>query len=376
MKSIFTACFILVCLSFLHSQTIAFWNFENAGSVPAGPIAPSVLGANVSNASADLVGATSSGSPAVCSGAKTWAANFWSTSTELDYGYYYSFSVTANPGYYVDVRHFEFSYLISSSFSPQKYAIGYSVDGGPDYIAYEGTSNNTSYCGSVGVYTGAISQVGGNVVFKIFFYNQNPAGLAATVRIDNVSMTGGALLLPVEFTQFQGMAHDQGITLRWTTASERQNARIAIERSFNGKTFKPIGTVAGKGNQDVATQYSFEDPYPFPGINYYRLKQEDKDGTTSFSEVISVASINTYTGGIRVFPNPLEDACTVQLPEHLSGQARLVCLSWQGIPVQTYTLLPDQRILELDLEYVEPGPYLLLLQDQGITWSHKMLKYR
>lgn len=376
MKSIFTACFILGWLPLLYSQTVALWNFENAASVPAGPIAPSTLGTNISNASADLVGALSSGSPAVCSGAKTWAANFWSTNAELDYGYYYSFSVTANPGYYIDVRYFEFSYLISSSYSPKSYAIGYSVDGGPDYIAFEGTSNNTSYCGSVGVFTGAVSQAGGNVVFKIFFYNQSPAGQTATVRIDNVTMTGGALLLPVEFTQFQGMAHDQGISLHWTTASERQNAHIDIERSFDGTAFKTIGTAAGKGNQDVATQYSFEDPYPFPGINYYRLKQVDKDGSTSFSEVISVASINTYTGGIRVFPNPLEDACTVQLPEHLSGQARLVCLSWQGTPVQSYTLLPDQRVLELDLEDIEPGPYLLFLQDQGTIWRHKILKYK
>lgn len=358
----------------IQAQTVALWDFENVSSVPSGPIAPSFLAENTTQAFADLSGANSSGSPAVCSGSGTWATNFWPTSNGLNPGYYYSFEVHAEPGYVVNIRFFSFGYSLSSSYSPQEFAIGYSVDGGPDYIAYNASAKLSSNCGSIGIYTGATSQSGGFVRFKLFFFAQPSDGLAATVRIDNVSLNGGVRFLPVVFSQFTGTGYDEGIALQWTTAQETRNERFEVERSADGQRFRQIGVVAARSEKSYPTHYRFEDNYPFPGENFYRLRQVDTDGGSAYSETIVVQSLNTYTSGIRVFPNPFQKELTIQLPRHLSAEAQLRCVSATGQLVSKFSIQESQRILEIDLGPLPPGAYFLLLTDREVSWQHKLIK--
>lgn len=374
MRTAILCYFLLISSWYTHAQTVALWDFENVGSVPSGSIAPAILGENAAYAFADLSGANSSGSPAVCTGSGTWATNFWPTTNYPQPGYYYSFEAHAQPGYVVNVNYFSFGYSLSSAYSPQEFSIGYSVDGGQDYMIYNGSAKITSNCGNIGIYTGAVSRSGGYVRFKLFFYAQPADGLAATVRIDNVLLGGGVRFLPVEFTQFTGNAYDEGIALHWTTAQETNNGRFEIERSADGQRFRKIGDVAALSEKNYPTHYAFEDSYPFPGENYYRLHQVDLDGKSAYSETIRVNSVNTYTSGIRVFPNPFVSDLTIQLPRHLSDRAELRCMSATGRVIGSYSVSAAQRIMELDLGKWPTGVYFLVLTDGKVTWQHKLIK--
>ncbi|MEZ4980275.1 MAG: hypothetical protein R2769_01550 [Saprospiraceae bacterium] len=46
--------------------------------------------------------------------------------------------------------------------------------------------------------------------------------------------------------------------------------------------------MAGAGNSQVQKNYQFIDENPEKGLNYYRLKQMDFDGSFEYSDVVSV----------------------------------------------------------------------------------------
>lgn len=95
-------------------------------------------------------------------------------------------------------------------------------------------------------------------------------------------------LLPIELVAFEGAALSDRVRLTWTTVSERNNAYFHVERSTNGSHFVLLGTVPGSGDSSIPIHYVFDDAGPNRGVNYYRLRQVDTDGTASLSNTIAV----------------------------------------------------------------------------------------
>ncbi|KAA3639660.1 MAG: T9SS C-terminal target domain-containing protein [Bacteroidetes bacterium] len=110
-------------------------------------------------------------------------------------------------------------------------------------------------------------------------------------------------LLPVELLNFMAYQQETSVLLDWETAREQENDYFSIERSGDGKEYVPLGEVTGAGYTSSITSYEFIDRAPLTGINYYRLKQTDFDGHTSYSPVRTVTFERPSTG-IDIFPNP------------------------------------------------------------------------
>ena len=92
-------------------------------------------------------------------------------------------------------------------------------------------------------------------------------------------------LLPVELIYFGTSIHKEGVLLEWTTASEIENSHFEVEISYNGINWFSIGVVQGAGNSMEENRYSFIDNEIGSGVQYYRLKQVDYDGTEYFSNI-------------------------------------------------------------------------------------------
>ncbi|MBP9873473.1 MAG: T9SS type A sorting domain-containing protein [Haliscomenobacter sp.] len=373
MKPFWTLFFLAAWTPGLWGQDLAVWTFENLTSaVPSLPIPPSFASASIASASASVSGATNIGSPDACNGNESWATNFWPTAGSFQLGNYLIFEVYAKPGYRMEINYFGFSFSRSSSYSATGYTVTYSSDGSVETILTAGSTQSTS-CGSYGAPTPIYTKAGGWAVFKIYFYGQHPSGLAATIRVDDILMMGNAPL-PVELTQFRGDAHDQGITLHWTTASERENLFFEVERSHDGLTFARIGQVEGVGNSDLPVHYRFLDAYPYPGINYYRLAQTDREGSVHYSQVAAFRSANTYTSGVRVFPNPASSQLSVQLPDGLTREAVLDVISACGVPQFSWAIDPEHRMAFIRLDNLAPGAYLLVVRDRERSWQARVIK--
>jgi len=177
-----------------------------------------------------------------------------------------------------------------------------------------------------------------------------------------INLNFGTNPLPVELTKFEGKAVANTVQLDWATATETNNAHFEVERSADGTKFNAIGQVKGAGTTIDAQQYRFVDENPYAGINYYRLKQVDTDGTYEYIDPIAVAVTNKTD--VRLAPNPVRDVTTIfALPE---GSTQMTLLNYQGKIVRQWnTLNVGQR---LDFSDLPSGNYVVQITNaSGVT---------
>jgi hypothetical protein len=110
--------------------------------------------------------------------------------------------------------------------------------------------------------------------------------------------------LPIELLGFGGNCDGNESTLKWSTATEKNNDYFTIERAIDGINYLILDTIDGAGNNLNTLNYSFIDLTPIEGISYYRLKQTDFDGKYKYSKIISVSCNKTNANSIIVYPNP------------------------------------------------------------------------
>jgi len=123
-----------------------------------------------------------------------------------------------------------------------------------------------------------------------------------------------ASMLPVELVTFKFDTDYQGkgIRLQWETASEFDNYYFEVLMSEDGRNFSPVNKVfPHTGNSDGAS-YNFLHADAPRGSVYYKLKQVDNSGETSFSHVIFRSAIPKVSWAL--FPNPTADSFQISAP--------------------------------------------------------------
>lgn len=186
-------------------------------------------------------------------------------------------------------------------------------------------------------------------------YNTRGSSIIMPTRNNKVLPTTP---LPVELTSFTGKVDGHNLaTLRWTTASERNTAYFALERSTEGISFTEAGRVPAAGASSQVLAYQWDDPQQLTHLTYYRLRQADNDGTVVYSSVVALSPSNTQSSRLlEVYPNPS------------AGQAiQLLLQGYSGEPITlrlTDTLgrtLLSQSLTPSDARYLAPLPLLQAL---------------
>ncbi|WP_345125101.1 CehA/McbA family metallohydrolase [Hymenobacter antarcticus] len=183
--------------------------------------------------------------------------------------------------------------------------------------------------------------------------------------------------LPVTLTTFQAVLHNaHDAVLRWTTASEEHSAYFAVERSADGRAFAETGRVAAAGRSTQARAYQLADPQPLTGGTYYRLRQVDTDGTTTFSPVVTLSPARQEAAQVSVFPNPTVGHGPVQVAlRGLAGRPVTVTVrDLLGRTLLTQHLVPAayQAVAPLPLAPELPsGVYLVTVTDGSQTWTSR-----
>ncbi|WP_170172772.1 T9SS type A sorting domain-containing protein, partial [Hymenobacter rigui] len=177
-----------------------------------------------------------------------------------------------------------------------------------------------------------------------------------------VNQVSSFQVLPVQLTQFTATAQNRQVLLRWATASELHNDRFELERATDGRTFRPIGRVAGQGTTSQGHTYSFLDTPPAATTLYYRLRQVDTDGTATYSAVQTLR-LNAPATELLLSPNPATSAVTVNLTTLPAGPYELTLRDVQGRTVLRRTANAEAP-LTLPLQPLPAGVYYLTVQGQ------------
>ncbi|MFC6224568.1 hypothetical protein ACFP2F_15065 [Hymenobacter artigasi] len=148
--------------------------------------------------------------------------------------------------------------------------------------------------------------------------------------------------LPVELAIFQGKSTAAGTSLSWSTASERNSDYFVVERADDSpESFRAIGQVQGVGTASQLTQYSFVDARP-KSLCYYRLRQVDRDGTSSISPVVVVKNA-AFSQRLVVYPSLTIENVTVM---GVLGTRFALC-DQLGRQLQTGEVLASQSVLDV-----------------------------
>lgn len=169
------------------------------------------------------------------------------------------------------------------------------------------------------------------------------------------------MVLPVELLHFSG--HEEGgqVHLQWATANEVNTSHFVVERSEDLKTFAPIGSLDAAGNSQEELHYSLLDDRPAPGVNYYRLRSVDRDGSTSLSELLSLQI--TLDMRPLIYPNPAHELVHISVPDGLWEETTMVVRDVSGRVVRTLVL--EGRVTRLTLAGFRPGAYILEMPSLG-----------
>ena len=136
-----------------------------------------------------------------------------------------------------------------------------------------------------------------------------PTGTLAAVASTRIVTFLTPAPLPVELLRFDARWQAEGADLTWATASEQNTDRFVVERSLDGTTWAPAGTIDAAGSSTHQADYHLLDAQALSqpsGLLYYRLRQLDKDGSTHFSPVRTLSHSTALAAlTLTALPNPL-----------------------------------------------------------------------
>ncbi len=166
-------------------------------------------------------------------------------------------------------------------------------------------------------------------------------------------------------TPLKGVEHQIGNLLEWSTALEKNSQTFIVEKSLDGIDFTNSGMIEAAGSSSLDKSYRFLDVSAYDNQSYYRLKQIDADGTSSYTETILVekelsnqfmivAMSNTVTN--NTFDITIDAINNIDLKYTIKNkEGELISKNQQEL----YAGLND---IQLNLLDEKEGPYFILLQ--------------
>lgn len=182
-------------------------------------------------------------------------------------------------------------------------------------------------------------------------------GIANGFAVDSMVV---AVPLPVTLVTFTAVAQGSQVRLHWQTASESNNDHFEVERSADGQVFNWLTSVASHGNSQLLQDYQTMDAAPYYAINYYRLKQVDKDGRFTLSSIVSVNMAKQLTGSsISLYPNPVSQVLYIKVKSTQNMNSMLLVYNAAGrqVAMQYKTLVKGENNFSLPMSGLAPGIY-------------------
>ncbi|WP_242926232.1 IPT/TIG domain-containing protein, partial [Pontibacter vulgaris] len=203
----------------------------------------------------------------------------------------------------------------------------------------------------------------------------------SSLRANTESLTLQAVPkpLPVELVSFSAGNHSDAIMLNWVTASEKDNDYFDIEVAHNLKTgFEKVGTVKSKViNSSVTTKYTYKHYTEGGGTRYYRLKQVDLDGTSTYSKIVAINIAAVHAEEITIAPNPLNYNSKVYISAINASKGKLRLTSVKGSLVYSkeVQVRAGQNEIQLPVyDKLQSGLYILTVELEDKLHQIKVIK--
>ncbi len=182
-------------------------------------------------------------------------------------------------------------------------------------------------------------------------------------------------ILPVELCQFDLDIYGCNVDLKWTTCSEKDNAFFLVQRSENGYEWEQISKLSGMLNTSSQTSYIYSDvDRKLNGTYYYRLVQEDVDGTHNYSNTLAaiIACDRGDQNEIVFVQSELNSDILISTSNQASLRS-VVVSNLMGAEVFAFSNDQGKQIVVMDASQLSTGIYFVnSLDSNGESMSLKV----
>jgi len=182
--------------------------------------------------------------------------------------------------------------------------------------------------------------------------------------------------IPVELTEFNGSMSGGKVVLKWSTATEKNNAGFAVERSTDGASWEQAGYILGAGTTTLRNEYQFSEPVTGRAMNY-RLKQIDFDGSyTFYGPVVLNNDAPEKFELLGNYPNPFNPATVIRFALPTSGEVSAAVYDITGRKVRELVsgvMEAGYHSVPFDASELSSGVYMYQITAGGKTLTGKMI---
>lgn len=189
-------------------------------------------------------------------------------------------------------------------------------------------------------------------------------GQSVTAPANKISIFNPTL--PVELVDFNARKSGNEVALEWIVAAETNTSHYELEHAQDGHSFQRIESV--DAIYPLGGTYTYHDHFPIRGLNYYRLKMIDWDGSYEYSKIIPI-NMGSHPN-ITYYPNPLGSDRMLNIVSSSSHSLELRIYDLDG-QVLMKTIIQERT--QVDISDWSSGTYYLQYLWNGQMNTEKLI---
>jgi hypothetical protein len=169
------------------------------------------------------------------------------------------------------------------------------------------------------------------------------------------------------------------VQLKWATTAETNSNHFIVEKSSDKNTWEEVSIVDGQENHTQEVDYFQLDFHPTEVITYYRLRQDNKNIKSLFSNVVPVKyNSDKYIkkSTLNLFPNTAEKNIKIEFKNIVEKEMLLVLRNKKGEEYYSKAVLDikDDAIIVIPIEATIPsGNYLITASSENEVYSQNII---
>ncbi|MCX6316892.1 MAG: T9SS type A sorting domain-containing protein [Bacteroidetes bacterium] len=184
-------------------------------------------------------------------------------------------------------------------------------------------------------------------------------------------------LLPVRFAHIKATLQGGIVKVDWSNLTETNVKNYTVERSADGIHFSSLQLIPAAGNTNSRVDYTATDGAPFNGVNYYRIRATEQNGSFFFSTIVRVQTNQEHTD-LLLYPNPAVSGGLVSLQSGNlpKGSYQLLLVNAAGQVVQRQTINHSGGAVTQTLPLpvsVKSGYYTVQVVSETMKWVQPLM---
>lgn len=188
---------------------------------------------------------------------------------------------------------------------------------------------------------------------------------------------GQVVKADVKYMYVSAEKNGMTIDIKWATETEVNSELFTIQRATDGGSWEDIAMVESQANVPSGGEYYVQDDAPPLGMVYYRIQQQDFDGSFTYTEMMTVSNNFVDDDEVLLYPNPAGEVFSVELENsnvELTENVTLNLLDVKGSLIQVEWVYQGGSI-QVFPQGLTPGMYFLKLEiDEQVIMKKLTLK--